>query len=59
MIDVVFIALGNASGIYQDLADDYSAIESPTWVLLLAESTRSVGFSVALIDVNAEQLTHQ
>jgi anaerobic magnesium-protoporphyrin IX monomethyl ester cyclase len=56
MIDVLFIAPGNATGVYQGLANDYSAIEPPTWALLLAESCRSKGYTVGLIDVNAEQL---
>ena len=56
MIDVLFIAPGNASGIYQNLADNYAAIEPPTWALLLAESCRSIGYKVSLIDINAEQL---
>ena len=56
MIDILFISPGNASGIYQNLADDYAAIEPPTWALLLAQSCRSVGHTVALIDANAEQL---
>ena len=55
-MDVLFIAPGNASGIYQNLANDYAAIEPPTWALLLAESCRSVGHKVGLIDINAEQL---
>jgi len=59
MIDVVFITPGNAKGIYQDLSNDYAAIEPPTWSLLLAESCRSIGYSADIIDVNAERLTHQ
>ncbi len=55
--DVVFINPGNAVGIYQDLAKDYSAIEPPTWSLLLAESTRSVGYKVSIFDINAERLS--
>ena len=55
-MDVLFIAPGNAHGIYQNLANDYAAIEPPTWALLLAESCRSVGYKVGLIDINAEQL---
>ncbi len=58
-IDVVFIAPGNSKGIYQNLSNDYAAIEPPTWALLLAESCRSVNFSVDIIDVNVERLTHQ
>jgi radical SAM superfamily enzyme YgiQ (UPF0313 family) len=56
MIDILFIAPGNATGIYQDLANNYAAIEPPTWALLLAQSCRSVNYTVNLIDVNAEQL---
>jgi radical SAM superfamily enzyme YgiQ (UPF0313 family) len=58
-VDALFIVPGNAKGIYQDLSNDYSAIEPPTWALLLSESCRSVGFSVDIIDANAEGLTHQ
>jgi hypothetical protein len=57
--DVLFISPGNATGIYQELSDKYSSIEPPTWALLLAQSCRSVGFNVSLIDVNAEGLENQ
>ena len=59
MIDALFIVPGNAKGIYQSLSEDYSAIETPTWALLLAESCRSVGYNVGILDVSAERLTHQ
>ena len=58
-LDVVFINPGNAKGIYQDLAEDYSAIETPTWSLLLAESMRSAGFNVAILDINAERISDE
>ena len=57
-LDVLFVTPGNAKRIYQDLAKDYSAIETPTWSLLLAESCRSVGYNVAILDANAERLTN-
>ncbi len=56
-VDVLFVNPGNASQIYQGLATDYSAIEPPTWALLLAESVRSVGHVPAILDVNAERLS--
>ena len=59
MIDALLIVPVNASGVYQALSEDYSAIETPTWTLLLAESCRSIGYKVGIIDVNAEKLTHQ
>jgi len=58
-LDVVFVNPCNAKGIYQTLSDDYAAIEPPTWSLLLAESCRSIGYGVDIIDVNAEKLSHQ
>lgn len=59
MIDVLFISPGNSKGIYQNLSNNYSAIEPPTWALLLSQSMRSFGFKVGLIDANAEQLTRE
>ena len=44
MLDVLFINPASHAKIYQGLADEYSAIETPTWSLLLAESMRSVGY---------------
>lgn len=55
-MDVLFINPGDAKKVYQKLADDYSAVETPTWALLLAESCRSVGYDVGILDVNAEKL---
>jgi radical SAM superfamily enzyme YgiQ (UPF0313 family) len=59
MIDILFISPGNATGVYQNLANNYAAIEPPTWALLLTQSCRSIGYTVALIDVNAEQLNKE
>ena len=56
-VDILFVNPGNASKIYQELAVDYSAIEPPTWALLLAESVRSIGYSPAILDVNAQKLS--
>lgn len=58
MKDVVFVAPGNASEIYQDLSNKYSAVETPTWALLLAESCRSIGYDVSILDIAAEGLTN-
>ncbi|MDP2599825.1 MAG: radical SAM protein [Deltaproteobacteria bacterium] len=56
-LDVLFISPGNHDEIYQSLADTYSTIETPTWSLLLAQSCRSVGYKVAMLDACAERLT--
>lgn len=56
-IDVLFVNPGAAQSIYQDLSVTYSAIEVPVWSLLLAQSCRNKGFSVAILDCDAERLT--
>ena len=58
-LDVLFVNADSASQAYQDLAKDYSAIEPPTWSLLLAQSCRAKGFGVGLLDCTAEGLTHE
>ena len=57
MLDVLFINPASHGKIYQGLADEYSAIETPTWSLLLAESMRSVGCNVGIFDPLAERLS--
>jgi len=56
-LDVLFVNPDSSSKAYQGLATTYSAIEPPTWSLLLAESCRSKGFGVAILDCDAERLT--
>ncbi len=56
-LDVLFVET-DASSAYQDLGRVYSAIETPTWSLLLAQSCRAAGFGVAILDCNAERLTN-
>lgn len=58
-IDVLFINPNSSEKAYQDLAKTYSAIEPPTWSLLLAESCRSKGFGVSILDCDAERLSLQ
>jgi anaerobic magnesium-protoporphyrin IX monomethyl ester cyclase len=56
MLDVLFVEPNSAKKSYQGLADVYAAVETPTWSLLLAESCRSKGFAVNILDANAERL---
>lgn len=58
-LDILFVNADSATTSYQALAKDFSAIEPPTWSLLLAQSCRAQGFGVALIDATAERLTHE
>jgi anaerobic magnesium-protoporphyrin IX monomethyl ester cyclase len=53
---VLFVNPNSISKNYQALASKYAAIETPTWALLLAESCRSKGFKVGILDANAEGL---
>jgi anaerobic magnesium-protoporphyrin IX monomethyl ester cyclase len=57
VIDVLFINPDSSAKAYQKLAKVFSAIEPPTWALLLAESCRSKNFKVAILDCDAERLT--
>ena len=59
ILDCLFIVGKSSVKTYQSLATTYSAIEPPTWALLLAQSTRSVGFKVNIIDASAENLTEK
>jgi radical SAM superfamily enzyme YgiQ (UPF0313 family) len=54
--DVLFIEPDSSRESYGDLATDYSAIEPPTWSLLLAESCRSKGYFPIIADQKAERL---
>ena len=56
-LDILFIHTNASKKIYQDLSKHHSAIEPPTWALLLAQSTRTFGFKVTIIDANAENLS--
>ena len=58
-VDVCFLIASSAKKSYQKLSETYSAIEPPTWALLLAQSCRSVGFKVSIVDANAENLSQQ
>jgi radical SAM superfamily enzyme YgiQ (UPF0313 family) len=58
-LDVLFVNADCAAQAYQELSKTFSAIEPPTWSLLLAQSCRAQGFGVAILDCTAERLTHE
>lgn len=58
-LDVLFVNADAADKAYQALAKDYSAIEPPTWALLLAQSCRAQGYGVGILDCTAERLTDE
>lgn len=55
-LDVLFVNADSSAQAYQELSKDFSAIEPPTWALLLAQSCRAKGFGVAILDCGAERL---
>ena len=55
--DLVLVNPGNGRKIYQSLASTLSAVEPPVWAGLLATFIRNHGFSVFILDANAENLT--
>jgi len=58
-LDVLFVNADSSFQAYQDLAQTYTAIEPPTWALLLAQSCRTKGFGAAILDCTAERLSLQ
>ncbi|GLU30222.1 radical SAM protein [Trinickia caryophylli] len=56
-MDALFVNPDSSAKAYQGLAQVYSAIEPPTWALLLAQSCRAKGFGVGILDCDAERLT--
>jgi radical SAM superfamily enzyme YgiQ (UPF0313 family) len=58
-LDVLFVNADSSAQAYQDLSKDFSAIEPPTWALLLAQACRSKGFGVNILDCGAERLSDE
>ena len=56
MTDLLLISPDSSREVYQGLADKHTAIETPTWALLLAGALRK-DYSVAILDPLAERLT--
>ncbi|MBI5888104.1 MAG: cobalamin B12-binding domain-containing protein [Deltaproteobacteria bacterium] len=56
-LDIVLINPGDRKQIYQDLGTEYSAIEPPFWVAVIASYLRNNGISSAVIDANAENIS--
>lgn len=58
MIDILFVHPNASEKIYQGLANKNSAIEPPIWAAMLANSVRSRGHAVEILDAEAEQLDY-
>lgn len=55
-LDLVLVNPGNRVQTYQSLASTLAAIEPPVWAGLMATFVRQHGFSVGILDANAENL---
>jgi radical SAM superfamily enzyme YgiQ (UPF0313 family) len=55
-IDIVLVNPGNRRQVFQNLGDDVAGIEPPFLVALMASYLRSMGYSAAIIDANAENI---
>ena len=47
-LDILFMEPDSSKKAYQDLSKIHSAIETPTWSLLLAQSCRAKGYNCLL-----------
>src|ERR1700677_377208 len=56
MTDLVIVNPSAAHGIYGPLGDDLIAVEPPQWCRIIAAYVRDRGFSVKIIDAEAERL---
>ena len=56
-LDLVLVNPGSRTRIYQALGRTLTAVENPVWAGLVATFARSRGFSVAIVDAEAEELT--
>lgn len=57
MTDLLLIHPSAREAIYQGLADDFAAVEPPLWCRIIAGYVRDRGYSVAIIDAEADNLT--
>ena len=53
-VDACFVVPSSAKKAYQKLADVYSAIEPPTWALLLAQALRKKSYDCVILDFDAD-----
>lgn len=56
-VDIVLVHPGNRRQVYQSLGSELSAVETPVWAGLIATFVRRKGFSVAIIDAEADDIT--
>jgi anaerobic magnesium-protoporphyrin IX monomethyl ester cyclase len=55
--DLVLVNPGSRARIYQSLGKRLTAVENPVWAGLIATFARTNGFSVEIVDAEADELT--
>jgi anaerobic magnesium-protoporphyrin IX monomethyl ester cyclase len=55
--DLVLVNPGSRARIYQSLGKRLTAVENPVWAGLIATFARAKGFSVEIVDAEADELT--
>lgn len=58
-MDILLVTPPSRLQVYQSLSNDLAAIEPPVWSGLLAHFLQEKGCQVAILDAEAEQLTHE
>ncbi|MBF0522069.1 MAG: cobalamin-dependent protein [Candidatus Omnitrophica bacterium] len=56
-MDIVLIKPNNQKKVFQALSEDFSGIEPPLWLILMAAYLRESGATVSVIDAEAENLS--
>jgi len=57
MLDILFVNPGDRKAVFQDLGKDLTAIEPPFQIASYAAFLRNEGFSVGILDSNAENIS--
>jgi anaerobic magnesium-protoporphyrin IX monomethyl ester cyclase len=58
-LDILLINPGGSrKRIYQDLGKEFSAVDTPFWAILTAGYLRKEGFSVGMLDADAENIDY-
>ena len=58
-LDFLFITPPSRIEVYQNLANDYAAIEPPVWSTLIARYLSKKNYKVKILDAEAEKLNHE
>jgi len=58
-VDAIFVTPRSRTEIYQELSNNYAAIEPPVWSSLIANYLLKKNYNIKILDAEAENLNHQ